>query len=69
MSGDVLRGRELFGRRSWSQAFDELLVAEARCGLDVADVERLAICAYLIGRSDESAGAWERACLAHVRRR
>ena len=68
MSGDVLRGRELFGRRSWSQAFDEFLVAEASCGLDVADVERLAICAYLIGRSDESAGAWERACLAHVRR-
>lgn len=68
MSGDVLRGRELFGRRAWGQAFDELLTAEVRSGLDVADVERLAICAYLVGRADESAGAWERAYRAHVRR-
>jgi hypothetical protein len=68
MSGDVLQGRELFGRRAWGQAFDELSAAEVRFGLDVADVERLASCAYLIGRVDESAGAWERACLAQVRR-
>ena len=69
MSDDVIRGRDSFGRRAWEQAFEELSAAETQHDLDVADVERLAICAYLIGRADESARAWERAYLAHVRRR
>lgn len=68
MSDDVIRGRESFGRRAWGQAFDELSAAERDSDLDVADVERLAICAYLVGRADDSARAWERAYLAHVRR-
>jgi DNA-binding CsgD family transcriptional regulator len=65
MSDDVARARESFGRRAWGQAFQELTTAEHRGGLDVGDVERLATCAYLIGRADESAAGWERAHRMH----
>ena len=68
MSDDVIRGRDSYGRRAWERAFEELSAAEKRHDLDTADVERLATCAYLIGRADESADAWERAHLAHLRR-
>jgi len=68
MSDDVIRGRDSYRGRAWERAFEELSAAEKRHDLDTADVERLATCAYLIGRADESADAWERAHLGHLRR-
>jgi len=67
MSDDVVRGRESFGRRAWAEAFEALVAAERHGGLDAPDLVRLATCAYLVGRADESADAWERAYLAYER--
>jgi DNA-binding NarL/FixJ family response regulator len=53
--------RAAFDRRSWREAY-ELLGAVEPLGL--ADLERLAIAAHLVGRDDDSATAWERAHLA-----
>ena len=53
--------REAFERRSWREAYELLDAAD---GLDVDDLERLAISAYLLGRDEASAAAWERAHLA-----
>ena len=61
MPGDVERGREAFDRRAWAQAFSGLVGADQHGGLDAADLERLAVSAYLIGRVGDSAAAWERA--------
>lgn len=66
MAGTVDEGREAFGRQAWAQAY--ALLANAREGeLDPEDLERLAIAAYLVGRDEESAQAWERAHLACLR--
>lgn len=61
MSGQVGRGREAFEQRAWAEAFSQLLAADEVSRLGVEDLERLAICAYLVGRADDSAAAWERA--------
>ena len=55
--------REAFERRSWREAYELLAPAD---GLDVDDLERLAITAYLLGRDEASADAWERAHLASL---
>jgi DNA-binding NarL/FixJ family response regulator len=57
-------GREAFARRAWGDARALLGTGEA---LEVEDLERLAIAAYLIGRDEESAEAWQRAQLECVR--
>jgi DNA-binding CsgD family transcriptional regulator len=53
--------REAFERRSWREAYELLAAADS---LEVGDLERLAITAYLLGRDEASAEAWERAHLA-----
>ena len=55
--------REAFERRSWREAYELLAAADS---LDVGDLERLAITAYLLGRDEASADAWERAHLASL---
>lgn len=65
VAGTVERGREAFGRQAWTEAYDAL-TAVAAAGeraepLDAEDLERLAVAAYLVGRDDESAQAWEAA--------
>ena len=55
------RGRELFGRHAWGEAFAELSAADREAGLELEDLERLAVAAFLVGRDDESADAWTRA--------
>jgi ATP/maltotriose-dependent transcriptional regulator MalT len=54
-------GREAFDRRSWREAYGLL---EAAPSLDVDDLERLAIAAYLVGEDEASGRAWEQAHLA-----
>ncbi len=63
MPGGVTRAREFYLNRAWLRACDGFLTE--RDELDVDDVERLAVSAYLVGRNAESDGAWG---LAHRRR-
>jgi DNA-binding NarL/FixJ family response regulator len=52
------RGRDSFERRIWGEAFAELSAAQRAGELDVEDLERLAVAAYMVGRDDESEEAW-----------
>ena len=55
------QGRESFHRRAWEDAFAHLLAADSVISLEIADLERLAVSSYLIGKDDNSTDAWERA--------
>jgi DNA-binding NarL/FixJ family response regulator len=52
---------------SWSEAYTQLSAAEDASPLEVADLEQLAVAAFLVGRDADSTGAWERAHYACVR--
>src|SRR5687767_4537577 len=54
------RGRAAFDRGAWGDAYDALAEADTEM-LELDDVERLSVAAYLTGRCDESARNWERA--------
>ena len=54
------KGREAFSRRAWTAAYTELAAADRDRALGPADLERLAVTAYLTGSDDESADAWAR---------
>jgi hypothetical protein len=56
MAEGIAGARDAFDRQAWGWAYDGLSTAAVERAL-----ERLAAAAYLIGRSDESAGAWARA--------
>jgi DNA-binding NarL/FixJ family response regulator len=62
------RARELFERRRWSDAFAELSAAHRERQLDVEDLERLAVAAYMVGRDDECEDAWTAAHREWLRR-
>jgi DNA-binding CsgD family transcriptional regulator len=55
------RGRESFGRHAWADAFAELSGADREAPLELDDLERLAVAAYLVGADGESDDAWLRA--------
>ncbi|MHA6784598.1 LuxR C-terminal-related transcriptional regulator [Pseudonocardia saturnea] len=61
MGEGIDRGRAAFDRRAWGLAYDTLSAAARDEPLEVADLERLATAAYLVGRSAESSAAWARA--------
>jgi len=61
------RGRDAFQRKAWATASNELTAAAERSPLDAADLELLAVAAYLAGRDDDSAAALERAHHEHLR--
>ena len=67
-TGALDRGRELFGRRAWADAFAQLSVADRESPLEAEDLERLATAAYLIGRDADGADAGVRAHHAFLRR-
>ena len=54
-------GREAYQRRAWADAYESLCLADQTTPLEIGDLERLAISAYLIGRDDEHLSALERA--------
>ncbi len=54
------QAHEAYAAQRWRDAFDSLLAANV-ASLEIDDVERLAIAAYLIGEDDASADAWTRA--------
>jgi len=55
----VQRARSSYARRAWGEACAGLLPHME--SLEAKDLERLAVSAYLVGREDESDGAWARA--------
>lgn len=66
MSEQLRRGRRSFDQRAWEEAYTHLLASDRKDPLDPPDLERLATCAYLTGRYDESAECWTRAHHAYA---
>ena len=65
-AGDLEQGRAAYAGRAWRSAFESLSRADEDGPLEVEDVERLAISAYLLGRDDVSAVFLERAHNLHA---
>jgi DNA-binding CsgD family transcriptional regulator len=63
----LVAARDAYERNAWGEAYARLAAEDARTPLDAADLERMAITAYLIGRPDESTAAGARAHLEAVR--
>jgi DNA-binding CsgD family transcriptional regulator/tetratricopeptide (TPR) repeat protein len=57
----VARARGSFARGSWGDAYGQLAKADAASALDLDDLERLALAAYLTGHDADSVLAWTRA--------
>jgi DNA-binding NarL/FixJ family response regulator len=64
VTGTLDSARRAFARQEWGDAYALLVAGEP---LEADDLERLAVAAYLTGRDDESARAWERAHLECAR--
>ena len=59
---EIAAARDAFVRQAWKDAYAGFRAAdEARAQLDAEDLERLAVCAFMIGKAEESADAWARA--------
>jgi DNA-binding CsgD family transcriptional regulator len=56
------KGRDSFARQEWRDAYAHLSAAIHEGPLELEDLERLAVAAYLVGRDDDSADIW---ALAH----
>jgi DNA-binding CsgD family transcriptional regulator len=65
---ELLRGRERYAERSWSEADERLSRADAERELHGDDLERLATAAYMLGDSDRYLRLLERAHAAHLSR-
>jgi hypothetical protein len=57
--------REHYQHRAWTEAYQAFLRADLEIPLAAADLERLAMAAYLVGRDAEYLNALERAYNAH----
>lgn len=66
--GALGRGRDCFESRAWGEAFAQLSAADQESPLEAADLEQLAVAAYLTGRDTEGFSAWERAHAAFLAR-
>jgi DNA-binding NarL/FixJ family response regulator len=55
------RARDSFARRAWAEAYAQLAALDRGSPLAPADLERLAMAAFLVGRDDDCAEAWARA--------
>jgi ATP/maltotriose-dependent transcriptional regulator MalT len=60
--GGLAAGREAFAQHDWKRAYAALSAADVDvASLGPADLERLAIAAYMLGKDEESADFWVRA--------
>jgi DNA-binding CsgD family transcriptional regulator len=57
----LARGRESFTRQAWGNAYAQLSAADREAPLELEDLERLAVAAYLVGRDEDSVRVWARA--------
>lgn len=64
----VAQARASFARRSWGDAYEQFTRADAAATLDLDDLEKLALAAYLTGRDEGSTRAWTRAQQEALRR-
>src|SRR5512132_3424407 len=55
------QGRAAYAKRAWLHAYESLAVAERHAALEAPDAGLLAICAFMLGRDDESVLWLERA--------
>jgi DNA-binding CsgD family transcriptional regulator len=61
-TGAIAAARDAFARQAWKAAYRGFRAAdEARAQLDAEDLERLAVCAFMVGKPEESDDAWVRA--------
>jgi DNA-binding CsgD family transcriptional regulator len=59
---EMTAARDAFARQAWKDAYAGFRTSnEARAQLDAEDLERLAVCAYMVGKHADSADAWTRA--------
>ena len=54
-------GRAAFGRQAWRDAYSQLSAADREAPLQLDDLERMALAAYLLGRDQDSIDIWARA--------
>lgn len=64
----VDEGRAAFAARSWGEAFRKLADADAETALELDDLERLAMAAYMTGHDNASIDSWTRAHYEALRR-
>lgn len=62
------QARGSFAHRMWGDAFERLWAAHCEGQLDVEDLERLAVSAYMVGRDGACEEAWIAAHHAWLRR-
>ncbi len=65
-AGSLESGREAVARQAWGDAYRDLSAADAAEPLDIDDLERLALSAHMVGRTDEAGRTWERAYHAAI---
>jgi DNA-binding CsgD family transcriptional regulator len=58
---EIERARDCYARRVWLEAFGAFTAADEQSSLDAPDLERLAMCAYLVGRDEDYLIALDRA--------
>jgi DNA-binding CsgD family transcriptional regulator len=66
--GVLAQARASFNQRSWGEAYGHFATADAATPLDLDDLEKLALTAYLTGHDEESTLAWTRAHREAIRR-
>jgi ATP/maltotriose-dependent transcriptional regulator MalT len=66
LAGNLARGRESYKRRAWADAYSALTLADEIVPLGAADLELLAMCAYLIAQDEEYLCTLDRAYHAHL---
>ncbi|MEP6661409.1 MAG: response regulator transcription factor [Acidimicrobiales bacterium] len=67
MTGEIDQGREAFRQHAWADAFSGLSGADREGLLELDDLERLAVAAYLTGLDTQSTEVWTRAHQAALR--
>ena len=66
LAGNLARGRESYERRAWADAYRALTLVDEILPLGAADLELLAMCAYLTARDEEYLRTLDRAYHAHL---
>jgi DNA-binding CsgD family transcriptional regulator/tetratricopeptide (TPR) repeat protein len=66
--GVLAQANASFAERAWAAAYVQFVTADAATPLDLDDLEKLALAAYLAGHDEESRLAWTRAHHEAIRR-
>ncbi len=65
-AAELERGRDLYAREAWADAYEALSAADRSDPLEANDLELLATSAYMIGREEDYLGLLERAHRGHL---